>query len=66
MHWSVGELYTVRVLQKINKRKLEYLQAHVFDRFDIKQSIAHTSKTYTLLDSPAHKKYEHICLVTVE
>ena len=37
-----------------------------FSRFNIEQSIALTNKSYTSLDSPAHKEYKNLCLATIE
>ena len=36
-----------------------------FNCFDIKQSIAQTIKNQTSLDSPTHKEYKNLCLVSM-
>ena len=49
-----GELYAC--LEKI---------AHI-DCLVIKQSIVQNNKNYTSLDSPTHKEYKNLCLVSLE
>ena len=52
---SMGKIYAY--LEKFYAR---------FERFNIKQGIAHINKTYTSLDSPIHKEHDNLCLVSVE
>jgi len=52
---ELGELYT-----SLKKNHA------CFNRFDIERSNAQTSKNYISLNSPAHKEYKNLCLMSID